>query len=61
MAEHSWEFEKYEWFQLMILINKLPLEYSGIPFKLKAYANAYCDWFNRTFSELWEEYNSIYK
>ena len=61
MAEHFWEFEKYEWFQLMILINELPLEYSGVPFKLKAYANAYCDWFKRNLPELWEDYKEAHE
>lgn len=60
-ALYSWEQEKYEWFQLMILINEVPIEYYAVPFKLKAYAYAYCDWFKRTFPELYEEYNSFYK
>ena len=45
----------------MILINEVPIEYYAVPFKLKTYAYAYCDWFKRTFPELWEEYNSFYK
>ena len=39
-----WKFEKEEWYHLMNLVN-----YYKLPNKLRGYAKAYCQWYEKYF------------
>lgn len=44
LQKYKWEFEKEEWYILLRLS-----EYCKVPHKFRAYATAYCQWYEKYF------------